>query len=61
MFMWFGLQRNHVGLHLHPPTISNHGKELAGYVTTKAAAHLPSDEKAPATLVKELVRASAKV
>jgi uncharacterized protein YdhG (YjbR/CyaY superfamily) len=61
VFVWFGLQSNHVGLYLRPPTISDHKKELAGYVTTKSAVHLPLDRKISAPLIKKLVKASVKI
>ena len=58
MFAWFGLQRSYIQLLLRPPTIQTHAKELKGYVTTKAAVHLPLDKKVSVSLVKKLVRAS---
>jgi uncharacterized protein YdhG (YjbR/CyaY superfamily) len=61
VFVWYGLQRNHVGLYLRPPTVSDHKKQLAGYVTTKSAVHLPLDREISVTLVKTLVKASIKV
>jgi uncharacterized protein YdhG (YjbR/CyaY superfamily) len=61
MFAWFGLQSNHIGLYLRPPTISNHKKELEGYKTTKSAVHLPLDRKTPTKLIKRLVKTSEKV
>ena len=61
MFAWFGLQKSHIGLYLRPPTVSDHKKELAGYVTTKAAVHLPIDDEVPARLIKKLVKASVKI
>jgi len=57
---WFGLQRRHIGLYLRPPVIEEHKKELAGYVTTKSAVHLPLDKKIPVPLVKKLVKARMK-
>lgn len=57
---WFGLQRQHIGLYLRPPIIEEHKKELAGYVTTKSAVHLPLDKKIPVSLVKKLVKARMK-
>ena len=60
VFVWFGLQSNHVGLYLRPPTISDQKEELAGYVS-KSAVHLPLDRKISAPLIKKLVRASAKI
>ena len=54
VFVWYGLQRNHIGLYLRPPTVGDHKKDLAGYVTTKSAVHLPLDRKAPGPLIKKL-------
>ena len=61
VFVWFGLQSKHIGLYLRPPTIGDHKEDLAGYVTTKSAVHLPLDKKVPAALVKKLVNASMKI
>jgi uncharacterized protein YdhG (YjbR/CyaY superfamily) len=57
---WFGLAKNHVGLYLRPPVIAKHQKELAAYITTKSAVHLPLDQKLPVTLIKKLLRARLK-
>ncbi len=54
---WFGLHTGHIGLYLRPPVVAEHSKDLAGYVTTKSAVHLPLDRKIPAALVKKLVKA----
>ena len=61
MFAWFGLQSNHIGLYVRPPTIENHRKQLAGYETTKSAVHLPLDREIPTRLIQTLVRASVRV
>ena len=61
MFAWFGLQSNHIGLYLRPPTISKHKRELLGYTTTKSAVHIPLDKKVPVQLIKRLVKASEKL
>jgi uncharacterized protein YdhG (YjbR/CyaY superfamily) len=58
MFVWFGLQKSHLSLLLRPPTIQMHKAELAGYVTTKAAVHLPMEGKTPVPLIKRLVKTS---
>jgi uncharacterized protein YdhG (YjbR/CyaY superfamily) len=58
---WFGLQKKHIGLYLRPPVIEEHKKELAGYVTTKSAVHLPLDEQIPVPLVRKLVRARMRI
>ena len=54
---WFGIQRSFIGLYLRPPVIQEHRKDLAGYVTTKSAVHIPLGKKVPVALVKKLVRA----
>jgi uncharacterized protein YdhG (YjbR/CyaY superfamily) len=58
--VWFGLQKQHIGLYLRPPIIQEHKRELAGYVTTTSAVHLPLDKRIPVSLVKKLVRARMK-
>jgi len=61
MFAWFGFQKSYIQLLLRPPTIQAHAKELNGYVTTKAAVHLPLDKKVSVPLVKKLVKASLEI
>ncbi len=61
MFVWFSYKRPYVRLHVRPPVIQDHRKELAGYPTTKAIVSFPADKKVPIALVKKLVRASIKV
>ena len=58
---WFGLQSDYIGLYLRPPVIGEHSKELASYVTTKSAVHLPLGKEIPVALVKKLVRARMKL
>jgi len=57
---WFGLQRAHIGLYFRPPIIEEHKKELASYVTTKSAIHLPLNKKIPVPLIRKLVKARMK-
>jgi len=61
VFVWFGLQRKHIGLYLRPPAVDDHKKDLAGYVTTKSAVHLPLDKEVNLALVKKLVNASMRI
>lgn len=61
MVAWFGLQRNHIGLYLRPPTIARLRDALAEYGTTKSAVHLPLDREIPTRLIQKLVRASARI
>lgn len=61
MIAWFSLRSGYVSLTLRLPTIQDHRRELARFVTTKSAVHFPLDEPIPVSLVKSLVRASAQV
>lgn len=61
MFVWFSYKKPYVRLHLWPPVIKNHKKELASYPTTTAIVSFPADKKPPTALVKKLVKASLKV
>jgi len=61
MFVWFSFKNPHIRLHLRPPVIEDHKKELAGYAPSKAIVGFPSDIPLPAALVKKLVKASLKV
>jgi len=58
MFVWFSFRKSYIRLHVRPPVIQEHSKELAGYSTTKAIVSFPVGEPLPLTLVKKLVRAS---
>jgi uncharacterized protein YdhG (YjbR/CyaY superfamily) len=60
MFVWFSFKKPHLRLHVRPPVIQEHGKELAGYATTKAIVSFPMGKPVPITLVKKLVKASLK-
>jgi uncharacterized protein YdhG (YjbR/CyaY superfamily) len=61
MFAWFSFKKPHIRLHVRPPVIERHKKELAGYPTTKAIVSFPMDEAIPVALVKKLVKGSVKV
>src|SRR5277367_5676931 len=58
MFAWFSFKKPHIRLHVPPPVIQNHRKELAGYATTKAVVSFPMSKPVAITLVKKLVKAS---
>lgn len=60
MFVWFSFKQPYVRLHVRPPVIEGHSRELAGYRTTKAIVSFPMDQPVPVTLVKKLVKASVK-
>lgn len=61
MFVWFSFKDSSVRLHLRPPVIQNHKKELADFATTKAIVAFPADRAVSTALVKKLVKASLKV
>ncbi|HEY6489895.1 MAG: DUF1801 domain-containing protein [Terracidiphilus sp.] len=60
MFVWFSFKKPYVRLHVRPPVIEKHRKELAVYLTTKAIISFPMEARIPVTLVKKLVKASLK-
>jgi uncharacterized protein YdhG (YjbR/CyaY superfamily) len=61
MFVWFSFKKPYVRLHVRPPVIQEHKKELEDYATTKGIVSFPVDKKIPLALVKKLVKASLKV
>jgi len=61
MFAWFSFKEPYIRLHLRPPVIQDHKKELAGCVTTRAIVSFPADRAISIALVKKLVQASLKV
>jgi len=58
MFVWFSFRKETIRLHLRPPVIQNHKRDLAGYKTTKAIVSFPMDKEVPMALIKKLVHAS---
>lgn len=61
MFAWFSFKTPSVRLHVRPPVLEDHGKDLGGYRTTKSIISFPMDKAIPTALVKKLVKASIKV
>ena len=61
MFVWFSFKPPYIRLHVRPPVIQNHKKELAGYATTKAIVSFPTESAISMSLVKKLAKASLKV
>ncbi len=60
-FVWFSFKKSDIRLHIRPPAMQNHRKELAGYPTTKAIVSFPAAKPIPVALVKKLVKASLKI
>lgn len=61
MFAWFSFKKPNVRLHIRPPVIEEHKRELVDCVTTKGIVTFPENKEIPITLVKKLVKASIKV
>jgi len=61
MFAWFSFKKPNVRLHVRPPVLQEHKKELVGYATTKSIISFPADKAIPIRLVKKLVKASVNV
>jgi uncharacterized protein YdhG (YjbR/CyaY superfamily) len=61
MFSWFSFKSPYVRLHVRPPVIQNHKKELANYPTTVSIISFPMQEEIPEALVKKMVKASLDV
>ncbi len=61
MFAWFSFKAPYVRLHVRPPVLKNHKKEIADYPTTSAIISFPMDKPIPMALVKMLVKASITV
>ncbi len=58
MFAWFSFKKPHVRLHVRPPVLKDHKKELGDYASTPAIVSFPADRAIPKTLVRKLVKAS---
>jgi len=58
MFAWFSFKSPNVRLHVRPPVLENHKKDLGDFATTKAIISFPVRGKIPRALVKNLVKAS---
>ena len=61
MFAWFSYKKPFIRLHVRPPVIEDHSKEIGAYKKTKAIVSFPANEPMPKALVKKLVKASIKV
>jgi uncharacterized protein YdhG (YjbR/CyaY superfamily) len=54
---YFGYTKEHIGLYIPPPILTQNADSLTGYSTSKSAVRLPLEKKLPATLIKKLLRA----
>jgi uncharacterized protein YdhG (YjbR/CyaY superfamily) len=60
MFAWFSFKAPHIRVHVRPPVIQDHAKQLTAYPTSKAVVFFLPDKPIPLPLVKKLVKASVK-
>ncbi len=58
MFVWFSYKKPYLRLHLRPPVIDNHKRDLAQYTTTKSIVSFPINEDLQIDLIKSLVEES---
>lgn len=61
MFAWFSFKEPYLRLHIRPPVIEQHKKELSDYKTTKSIVSFPTDKELPKDIIMELVNASIKI
>lgn len=61
MFVWFSYKKPFIRLHLRPPVVEEHKKELTAYATTKSIVSFPDDIFLPMRLINKLIRASLNV
>lgn len=61
MFVWFSYKKPYIRLHVRPPVLQNHKKEVSQYLVTKSIISFPENKKIPVGLVKKLVEASVVV
>lgn len=57
---YFRLSKNHLGLYIVPPIVSEFKKELKGYKTATSTIQFPLDKKLPAELIRRMIRARVK-
>jgi uncharacterized protein YdhG (YjbR/CyaY superfamily) len=58
MFAWFSYRAPYIRLHVRPPVIDDHKKNLTGYKLTKAIVSFPEEKPLPVSLIKKMVKAS---
>jgi uncharacterized protein YdhG (YjbR/CyaY superfamily) len=58
MFAWFSYQKSNIRVHVRPPVIDNHAKQLTGYKKTKSIVSFDENKELPIDIIKELVQAS---
>lgn len=61
MFAWFSYKKPYIRLHVRPPVVEDHKKELEGCVLATGAVSFPKENKIQPALVKKLVTASLDV
>lgn len=61
MFVWFSFKEPFIRLHVIPPVLKNHAKEIASYSSTQSVVSFPFDKPIPIGLIKKLTKASLKI
>ncbi len=61
MFAWFSYKKPYIRLHVRPPVVDDHKKELEGCLLSVGAASFPEENKVQPALIKKLVVASLEV
>ena len=61
MFAWFSFKAPNIRLHVRPPVLEEHKKDIGNYAATKSIISFPMDKAIPKALVKKLVKASIQV
>jgi len=60
MFAWFSFKAPYVRLHVRPPALEDHKKQIEEYSATKAVISFSIEKPIPKALVGKLVKASLK-
>ncbi|HET7673364.1 MAG TPA: DUF1801 domain-containing protein [Candidatus Saccharimonadales bacterium] len=61
MFAWFSYKKPYIRLHVRPPVVDEHKKELEGCKLSKGAVSFPEERNISPELVKKMVTASLDV
>lgn len=61
MFVWFSYKKPYIRLHVRPPVLQEHIKEVSEYSVTKSIISFPENKKVPVGLAGKLIKASINV
>ncbi|CAN5558905.1 DUF1801 domain-containing protein [soil metagenome] len=60
-FLWYAVNKNHIGLYVLPKVLNAFKEQLTGYKRTKSAIHFPIAEPIPEELVTGIVKYGVKI